>query len=464
MKIHNAALATLLISGQLYAGAPDPVLSSVVFKINHDITLSAKSFNQNGYLEKVIIQNNANDMRLNAEKMKLSRINNIFLYNSIIDISLQAPAECNVSEFSCNGRLIGITNHWPVLSEVNFTFSSTYNNQKHHISVPWFVFSPVFLTNMLDHSIHNFSSSMPLGVSAGFDFSLAYERYAHDRNGVATEAAPQSGTSSVSVCGMAKGTAMVESKVPLKDEGGCLFLFRNTSGVLCNENILGKEKASESIEKVFDFMGAALSNSLPQVSYEKIPIRSGDLAYFASDSQLARWRDASTVEFKKGESLFTNICDNIFYSALSRQPPLFECREGALGIFKEIEVEKGREFIYFNLVFEGALIGDDVQTNRFSVEILPEDGEVECIRTSVFTHHGNKSYMLIVGCRRRLESVCFPLGRLYFPPFNHDLSYFDGRAIIYYDGKEVGARNFSLCTPHFLNVDLDIRNERRCLE
>ncbi len=462
MKIHNAALATLLILGQLHASATDPILSSIVFKINHDITLSAKSFNQNGYLEEVTIHSNANDMRLSAKKIKISRMNNIFLSNSIIDISLQVPKECNVSDFSCSGRFLGITNHWPVLSGVNFTFSTIGNDDKFNLSVPLFVFSPVFLTNMLDHSIHKWSSSMPLGVSAGFDFCHAYKQYAQNGNGVATEAAPRSGTSAV--CGMAKGTAMVESKVPSRDEGGCLFLFRNTGDVVCNEDIPGNARASESIEKVFDLMGAALSNFSPQVSYEKIPIRSGDIAYFASDSQLARWRDASTVEFKKGESLFTNICDNIFYSALSRQPPLFECREGALGIFKEIEVEKGREYFHFTLVFEGALICDDVQTNKFSVEIQPEDGEVECIRTSVFTHHGNMSYMIIVGCRRRLESVCFPLGRLYFPPFNHDLSYYDGRAIISYDGKEVGAHNFSLCTPHFLNVDLDIRNERRCLE
>ena len=451
-------LAVFLLLGSPIICLAEPTLSNVVIKIDNDTTLSAKAFWPYGDLETAEIRNNSNDTIITAGKV--SHADGYLHSGSAIEISLQMPEEIGVSEFSCRGQVIGFTNHWPVLADVNFIFSADEKGEKLNVAAPYFVFSPTYVTNLVEVTVHRIYNPAPLGASAGLEFLIAQEQQLRKKDLTASAVRTEEGAETNR--GHVLSEARDKDKATMKEDSGCLFLFRKLTGVFCKERItLGKDDVPDSIEKIFDLMGAASSNLSSKVSYEKIPIRSGDLAYFASDSQLARWREASTGEFKKGESLFTNICDNIFYSALSRQPPLFECREGALGIFKEIEVEKEREFFYFNLVFEGALIGDDVQTNKFSVEILPEDGEVECVRTSVFTRYDNKSYMIIVGCRRRLESLCFPLGRLYFTPFNHDLSYYDGRAIIFYEGKEVGARNFSLCTPHFLTVDLDIRNEFR---
>ncbi len=431
----------------------EPTLSNVVFKINSGATLSAKSFDQNGELEEAVICKDASGMVLRTGKV--THADGVFPIGTAIAISLQVPAECRVTDFTCNGRIAGITNHWPFLVDVNFSFYSNERNDTLNIAAPCFVFSPVFVTNLIDFSVNRIFKPAPFGVSAGLEFQIDLQRLRQNGD------EPSMGTTSKDGAGVEGGLdtcrALDDGKASVREDGGCLFLFRNLNGLLCKERrILGQDGRSESIETIFDVMGAASSNLFSQVSYEKIPIRSGDIAYFASNSQIARWRDDLTVEFEKDKSLFTNICDNIFYSSLSRQPPFFECQEGVLRMFKEIEIEKGREDFFFNLVMEGTLTGEGIQTNKFSVEVQPEDGEVECVRMSVFIHPDSKSYTMIAGCKRKLESVNFPQGRLYFPPFDNTFADYDCNAVISYDGKKIGSFTFSLCSPLFFKVDLDI--------
>ncbi len=451
----NLAILLLVFAflGSPMIGVAGPTLSNVVFKINSDTTLSAKSFDQYGELEEAVICNDASGMVLQAGNV--SHADGFFPLDAAIAISLQLPAECRVTNFTCSGRIAGITNHWPVLADVNFSFYSKARNETLTIAAPCFVFSPFFVTNLTDFSVNRIFKPAPLGVSAGLEFQIDLQRKRLSGGDQAMGTISKDGAGAED--GLDTYRVLNDGKASATEDGGCLFLFRNLNGVLCKERrILGQDRTSGSIETIFDLMGAASSNLSSQVSFEKIPIRSGDIAYFASDSQLARWRDDLTAEFEKGKSLFDNICDNIFYSSLSRQPPLFECQEGALRMFKAIEHEKGREDFFFNLVMEGTLTGEGIQTNKFSVEVQPEDGEVECIRMLVFIHPDTKSYTMIAGCKRKLESVNCPQGRLYFPLFDNTIADYDCNAVISYDGKEVGSFTFSLCSPLFFKVNLDI--------
>ena len=437
-----------------FSGMAGPVLSNVVFKINSDTILSAKSFGQNGELEEAEIRRGDSGMILKAGKV--SHADGVLSVGLKTDISLQVPAECRATDFTCSGRIAGVTNHWPVLADVNFRFYSVARDDTLTIATPCFVFSPVFVTNLIDFSVNRIYKPVPFGVSAGLEFQIVLQRRQSDvDDAIVTAPRNDSGVHD----GLATGWTTNCGKAPAKKEGGCLFIFRNLNGVLCEERVtLDQDGTSKPIEKIIDIIGAASSNLSSRVSYEKIPIRLEDIAYFAPDSQLASWRDDSTIEFEKGKSLFASICDTISDSSLTRQPPLFECQEGPLRLFKEIEVEKGREDFFFNLVVEGKLTGDGVQTNKFSVEVLPEDGEIECVRTSFFVHPDRKSYIMVIGCKRMLESVSFPLGRLYLPPLDHTCSDYDGSAVISYDGKEVGSFTFSLCAPLFFKIDLHIPN------
>ena len=114
-------LAVFLLLGSPIICLAEPTLSNVVIKIDNDTTLSAKAFWPYGDLETAEIRNDSNGTIITAGKV--SHADGYLHSGSAIEISLQMPEEIGVSEFSCRGQVIGFTNHWPVLADVNFIFS-----------------------------------------------------------------------------------------------------------------------------------------------------------------------------------------------------------------------------------------------------------------------------------------------------------------------------------------------------
>lgn len=237
-------------------------------------------------------------------------------------------------------------------------------------------------------------------------------------------------------------------------QGGSIFVFRNARTSFCTNSIPAGQDQDMAIGQAIDLWARMATNSSPKSSFEEIKLQESDFALFLLDSQLSSWKGPAFADFNGGNSLNSNLSTNLFFFALFGEPPHLECEEGPLRTFKKVEQAAGEENIYFNLVVEGHISGGTVDVDKFHVSFDPEFESVNCIRLSASVFPERQSYMMVVGCERKLHSISFSGQRLYLPPFDNRKC----RASIHYGENEVGGFDFSLCEPLFFSVDIQIPN------